>query len=83
MGMDASLKWIGGGTLALGLGLGALAFGSTLMDSPAIAEETAPVVAAPAPVPGKYHPPSSHLSSITDTIRMGTAFYNPVGDAKN
>ena len=47
--MNATVKWIGGGTLALALGLGALAFGSTMLDSPAVAEETAPLAATSAP----------------------------------
>ena len=48
MPMDATVKWIGGGTLALAFGLGALAFGSTMLDSPAVAEETVPMAVAPA-----------------------------------
>ena len=48
MPMDATVKWIGGGTLALAFGLGALAFGSTMLDSPAVAEETAPMAVSPA-----------------------------------
>ena len=47
--MNATVKWIGGGTLALAFGLGALAFGSTMLDSPAVAEETAPLAATSAP----------------------------------
>ena len=31
--MNATVKWIGGGTLALAFGLGALAFGSTMLDN--------------------------------------------------
>lgn len=49
MPMNATVKWIGGGTLALAFGLGALAFGSTMLDSPAVAEETAPLAAKSAP----------------------------------
>lgn len=51
MRMDATLKWIGGGTLALTVGIGALAFGGTMLDSPAVAEETASAPAASRPAP--------------------------------